>query len=106
MVITSLSLTDPFNTSQPLPWLAGLNVSSFPGPSLGEKVAQAAHALGADILSPSAESDFTPVPDPSMQGFVSFTTREMVKEAHRLGLRVIPWTVRTSSSVIMQAKRY
>ena len=39
------------NTS---PWLAGLRLDSFEGQSLGEQIAQAAHAIGADVLSPDA----------------------------------------------------
>lgn len=76
------------------PWLAGLRVDSYPGPTVGHRVAQAARSLGADILSPSAKSFFGTVPDPSMDGYETFTTKQMVDEAHRLGLRVVPWTVR------------
>ncbi|KAI0734009.1 PLC-like phosphodiesterase [Fomitopsis betulina] len=75
------------------PWLAGLRVDSYPGPTVGHRVAQAARSLGADILSPSAKSFFGTVPDPSMDGYETFTTKQMVDEAHRLGLRVVPWTV-------------
>ncbi|KAI0374531.1 PLC-like phosphodiesterase [Pilatotrama ljubarskyi] len=75
------------------PWLAGLRLDTFPGPTLSAQVAQAAHHIRADILSPSAESFETPVPDPEMEGYVAFTTREMVEEAHRLGMLVKPFTV-------------
>ncbi|KAH9891050.1 PLC-like phosphodiesterase [Cubamyces lactineus] len=75
------------------PWLAGLRLEDFPGPTVFEQIAQAAHYIGADILSPSAESTWTPVADPEMEGYVPFTTREMVEEGHRLGLLVKPWTV-------------
>ncbi|EJD04400.1 PLC-like phosphodiesterase [Fomitiporia mediterranea MF3/22] len=97
-VITSALIDDETahnhaNASLPSPWLAGLDLHSFPGPSIGEKISQAAHALGADFLSPSAESYVTPKPDPAMEGYVPFTTREMVKEAQRLGLEVKVWTV-------------
>ena len=33
------------------PWLAGLNPKDFAGPTLGEQLAQAAHSIGAHILS-------------------------------------------------------
>lgn len=95
---TAVHLT---NTSLPSPWLAGLDLQSFPGPSFGEKVAQAAHALGVDILSPSAESYVTPSPDPKMSGYETFTTREMVREARRLGLGVIVWSVRNICPVYL-----
>ncbi|PCH33296.1 PLC-like phosphodiesterase [Wolfiporia cocos MD-104 SS10] len=75
------------------PWLAGLRLDSFPGPTLGHQVAQAAQAIGADILSPSADSFYSPVPDPSMSGYQTFTTKEMVDEAHKLGMAVKVWTV-------------
>ncbi|KAI0651497.1 PLC-like phosphodiesterase [Trametes meyenii] len=74
-------------------WLAGLRLDAFPGPTLSAQVAQAARHVGADVLSPSAASYRTPVPDPAMDGFVPFTTREMVEEAHRLGMLVKPFTV-------------
>ncbi|KAI8983416.1 PLC-like phosphodiesterase [Trametes punicea] len=95
--ITTSALIDnetafmPDNSTSP--WLAGLRLDDFPGPSLSAQVAQAAHSIGADILSPTAESYSTPVPDPAMDGYVPFTTREMVEEAHRLGLLVKPFTV-------------
>ena len=83
----------PTNSSLPSPWLGGIDLSGLPGPSIGEKIAQATHALGADVLSPSAQSFQSPVPDPSSEGYVPFTSNEMVKEAHRLGLDVKVWTV-------------
>ena len=76
------------------PWLAGLRLDSFPGPSISRQVAQAAHSIRADILSPAASTSDTPVPDPDMEGYVPFTTREMIEHAQRLGLKVKPWTVR------------
>ncbi|OJT06157.1 Glycerophosphoryl diester phosphodiesterase [Trametes pubescens] len=75
------------------PWLGGLQLDAFRGPSLSEQVAQAAHHIGADVLSPSAESFETPVQDPAMEGYVAFTTREMIEEAHRLGMLVKPFTL-------------
>ena len=75
------------------PWLAGLRLDSFPGPSLAQQVAQAAHSIGADILSPSASSFETPAADPQMEGYVEFTTKEMIDTAHKLGLQVKPYTV-------------
>ncbi|KZT06275.1 PLC-like phosphodiesterase [Laetiporus sulphureus 93-53] len=75
------------------PWLAGIRLDSFPGPTVGHQVAQAARSIRADILSPSAQSFSSPVPDPEMAGYEAFTTREMVEEAHRLGMAVKVWTV-------------
>ena len=79
------------STSQ---WLAGVRLDSFPGPSISEQVAQAAHSIRADVLSPSASSYQTPVSDPQLNGYVGFTTKEMIDAAHTLRLKVKPWTVR------------
>ena len=103
MVICSDTAWMPDNSTTS--WLAGLRLDSYPGPTVAHQVAQAAYVLGADILSPSAKSFFGTVPDPAMDGYEAFTTKEMVDEAHRLGLRVVPWTVRDlpplSSIVLM-----
>ncbi|KAF9452569.1 PLC-like phosphodiesterase [Macrolepiota fuliginosa MF-IS2] len=74
-------------------WQAGLDISTFPGPTFGEKVAEAAASIGATILSPAAADDATPVPDPTQPGFVPFTTKAMIDKSHQLGLQVKPWTV-------------
>ena len=74
------------------PWLAGLRLDSFPGPSFSEQVAQAANHLGVDILSPAAVHS-AGSEDPALPGYVPFSTKEMIDEAHRLGLQVKPWTV-------------
>ena len=74
-------------------WLAGLSVESFPGETFGQKIANAANYIGADILSPRAFSRSGTGIDPEEEGYVPFTTWEMVQEAHKNGLLVIPWTV-------------
>ncbi|KAL0950754.1 hypothetical protein HGRIS_007522 [Hohenbuehelia grisea] len=91
-LIQQTTLVGPGNTTSP--WLAGVRPESFPGPTVGEKIAQAAHSIKADILSPSATSSLSPVADPTLPGYIPFTTKEMIDEAHRLGLTVKPWTVR------------
>jgi len=73
------------------PWLAGLSLDQFPGSSTAVQIAQAAHSLGADILSPA--DLVTPPPHTAISKDVPFTTKEMVHEAHQLGLTVKPWTV-------------
>ena len=87
----SETATNPDNSTSP--WLAGLRLDSFPGPHISRQAAQAAHSIRADILSPSASSFETPVPDPDMDGYVTFTTKEMIDTAHSLGMKVKPWTV-------------
>ncbi|OCH88607.1 PLC-like phosphodiesterase [Obba rivulosa] len=95
--ITISALIDDETASMPdnstSPWLAGLRLDDFAGPSVGMQIAQAARSIVADILSPSAESFQTPVPDPAMAGYVPFTTRDMIDEAHRLKMPVKVWTV-------------
>ncbi|KAF8845300.1 PLC-like phosphodiesterase [Paxillus ammoniavirescens] len=75
------------------PWLAGLRLDDFPGPSLGERTAQAAHAINADILSPSGTTFIPAFVEP--RGDVHFTTKAMIREAHALGLKIKPWTMNT-----------
>jgi glycerophosphoryl diester phosphodiesterase len=70
------------------PWLSNLSFHSFFGPSISERISQAAHSIGAHILSPSAQTDDE-----------WFTSKEMISEAHRLGIEVKPWTVNNLSIV-------
>ncbi|KIL70972.1 hypothetical protein M378DRAFT_95816, partial [Amanita muscaria Koide BX008] len=71
------------------PWQAGIRLVDMPGPSLDVKIANAAHSIKADILSPQV---VTPLAEP-------FTTQEMVDKAHELNMQVIPWTVNNLSLV-------
>ncbi|RDB28841.1 Glycerophosphoryl diester phosphodiesterase [Hypsizygus marmoreus] len=75
------------------PWLAGLKLADFPGTTIDVKIANAAKSIKADVLSPSAVSGKSPVPDPTQAGYIPFTTKEMVDRAHQVGMTVKPWTV-------------
>lgn len=77
------------------PWLAGIDVNALNGSSLGEKIAEAAKLINADILSPVATHGLSTA-DPEQPGYNPFTTESMVTRAHQLGLAVKPWTVRSS----------
>ncbi|KAH7924020.1 PLC-like phosphodiesterase [Leucogyrophana mollusca] len=90
-LIDDETATNPDNSTSP--WLAGLRLDDFPGPTIEAQIAQAARAINADILSPSAPAYLTSSADPAMEGYIQFTTPEMIDEAHRLGLKVKPWTV-------------
>ncbi|KAI0690713.1 PLC-like phosphodiesterase [Cytidiella melzeri] len=90
-LIDSSTAIGPGNTTTP--WLAGLELSLFPGPTVDQQVAQAARYIHANILSPAAIHDDSRTVDPSMESFVPFTTQLMVEEAHGLGVEVKPWTV-------------
>jgi glycerophosphoryl diester phosphodiesterase len=70
----------------PSPWLGGLDVDDF-----GGSVVRAARSIGVSALSPvHGNPQGGSVTDP---GYVPFTTRALVAEAHRAGLKVVPWTV-------------
>ncbi|KAF9568528.1 PLC-like phosphodiesterase [Agrocybe pediades] len=71
-------------------WLAGLRVQDFPGETTGQQIAYAAKSINADIVSPAAVQSGT---DPKSSNYVPFTTKEMIDQAHQLGMRVKPWTV-------------
>ena len=59
------------------PWQAGIQIGEMPG-TIDVKIADAAHSIKANILSPS----------------LAFITQAMIARAHELKMRVIPWTVR------------
>lgn len=67
-------------------WLGSLAYEEFVGDVPG-----AAHAVGAQVVSPGYASRYgSVVGDP---GFALVCDREFVERAHRLGLAVLPWTV-------------
>ena len=61
----------PFDAEKS-PWLGGLDIKDFKGNSV-----QAAKAIGADIISP----------------YYGEISKNMIDEAHSLGMKVVPWTV-------------
>ena len=75
----------PNNTTSK--WLAGLRPEDFPGNTIGEQIAYAARFIKAGILSPAAGAD------PALPGYTPFTSKEMIEQAHKLGVAVKPWTV-------------
>ncbi|WRT64593.1 uncharacterized protein IL334_001526 [Kwoniella shivajii] len=74
--------------------VAGIDVDSFPGDTVCERVVRAAHSFGADYISPTetAAASAAGALDPSMDGWISFVSKEMVDTAHELGMGVKPWT--------------
>jgi len=74
------------------PWHAGLSIDSFFGETVGQKIANAAHSINANILSPAAARKGSAA-DPTDSNYVPFTTLEMVRQAHQNGILVKPWTV-------------
>lgn len=72
------------------PWLGGMDIDDFPG-SLQEKYVAAAASIGAAAVSPvHGNPQNGAVTDP---GYQPFTTTDLVRAAHRNGMRVVPWTV-------------
>jgi glycerophosphoryl diester phosphodiesterase len=68
------------------PWLGGIDIDDFGGDPVA-----AADSFGADAISPlhgDPQGGAVYWPD-----YRPFTTRDMVRRAHRAGLEVIPWTV-------------
>jgi glycerophosphoryl diester phosphodiesterase len=72
------------------PWLGGLDIDDFSG-SLQQRYVAAAASFDADAVSPvHGDPQGGTVNDPN---YVPFTTRELVRAAHRAGVDVIPWTI-------------
>jgi glycerophosphoryl diester phosphodiesterase len=87
--IVALTNGGPFlQVGQPgaSPWLGGIDIDDF-----GGNFVAAAHSFGADAVSPvHGDPQNGSVTQP---GYTPFTTKALVKEAHKLGMLVIPWTV-------------
>lgn len=87
-LVDKTTMSGPNNTTSK--WLAGLRPQDFPGTTTGEQLAYAAHSIKAGILSPGAAASGT---DPALPGYIPFATKEMIEQAHKLGVAVKPWTV-------------
>ncbi len=76
------------------PWLGGVDIDDFTRGgrrSLQQAYVAAAAYIGADAVSPvHGDPQGGGVETP---GYVPFTTRQLVRAAHREGMRVVPWTV-------------
>ncbi|GAA0438129.1 putative glycerophosphoryl diester phosphodiesterase precursor (GlpQ) [Acrocarpospora corrugata] len=86
--LVALTNYDFLQTGQPgaSPWLGGIDIDDFGGDPL-----KAVKSFGASAFSPvHGFPQNGKVTDP---GYRPYVTKTMVDEAHRLGLKVIPWTV-------------
>ncbi|MCG8920905.1 glycerophosphodiester phosphodiesterase [Lentzea sp. CC55] len=84
--IPLVALTQPEMLRPGSPWTGGLELADF-----GGSVARAVRSFGAHALSPvHGNPQNGKAGDP---GYVPFTTKELVRDAHRQGLKVVPWTV-------------
>lgn len=62
------------------PWLGGLDIKDYQGNPV-----KAAHAIGADIISP----------------YYTEISKQDVDEAHSLGMKIVPWTVNNEKDMNM-----
>ena len=86
--LVALTNFDFLQTGQPgrSPWLGGIDIDDFGGDPV-----RAIKSFGAAAFSPvHGFPQNGKVTDPTYRPYV---TREMVAEAHELGIKVIPWTV-------------
>ncbi|GLW05554.1 putative glycerophosphoryl diester phosphodiesterase precursor [Microtetraspora sp. NBRC 13810] len=86
--LVALTNIDFLQTGQPgaSPWLGGIDIDDFGGDPL-----RAIKSFGADAFSPvHGTPQDGKITDP---GYRPYVTREMVDRAHRMGLKVIPWTI-------------
>ncbi|MBP2340065.1 glycerophosphoryl diester phosphodiesterase [Saccharothrix coeruleofusca] len=81
-----VALTQPEFLRPGSPWTGGLELADF-----GGSVVRAVKSFSASALSPvHGNPQNGAVNDPN---YVPFTTKALVDEAHRAGLKVVPWTV-------------
>ncbi|WP_336210927.1 glycerophosphodiester phosphodiesterase family protein [Nonomuraea sp. LPB2021202275-12-8] len=86
--IVALTNRDFLQTGQPgsSPWLGGIDIDDFGGDPL-----KAIKSFEADAFSPvHGFPQNGKITDPGYQPYV---TKEMVGQAHSLGIKVIPWTI-------------
>jgi glycerophosphoryl diester phosphodiesterase len=86
--LVALTNYDFLQTGQPgrSPWLGGIDIDDFGGDPL-----KAVRSFGAGAFSPvHGFPQNGKVTDP---GYRPYVTADMVERAHRMGLKVIPWTV-------------
>ncbi|MEU6713339.1 glycerophosphodiester phosphodiesterase family protein [Nonomuraea sp. NPDC046802] len=86
--LVALTNRDFLQTGQPgaSPWLGGIDIDDFGGDPL-----KAVKSFGAQAFSPvHGFPQNGKVTDP---GYEPYVTKEMVDQAHALGLKVIPWTI-------------
>lgn len=68
------------------PWLGGIDIDDF-----GGDLVAAAHSFGADAISPV--HGFPQNGTITEENYEPYVTKQMVQEAHKFGMKVIPWTV-------------
>lgn len=86
--LIALTNYDFLQTGQPgrSPWLGGIDIDDFNG-----NLVRAVVSFGATAISPV--HGFPQNGEVSDANYQPYVTRAMVRQAHRAGLKVIPWTV-------------
>lgn len=70
-------------------WLVGHNLDESAGVTVGKWIASATRLVGAtNGSSPSQESN--------QPRYIPMTTKTMIDQAHKIGIKVIPWTASSS----------
>jgi glycerophosphoryl diester phosphodiesterase len=86
--IVALTNGDFLQVGQPgaSPWLGGIDIDDF-----GGSLVAGAASFGADAISPvHGNPQDGKIGDPN---YVPYTTPQLVADAHRAGMKVIPWTI-------------
>jgi glycerophosphoryl diester phosphodiesterase len=86
--IVALTNFDFLQVGQPgkSPWLGGLDIDDFGGDPI-----RAIKSFKADVFSPvHGFPQMGKVTDP---GYKPYVTKDMVRDAHRNGIKVVPWTI-------------
>ncbi|SEN75642.1 glycerophosphodiester phosphodiesterase [Lihuaxuella thermophila] len=68
------------------PWLGGIDIDDFHGDPVA-----AAHSFGADAISPV--HGFPQNGKVTDGNYTPYVTKRMVQDAHKYGMKIIPWTV-------------
>jgi glycerophosphoryl diester phosphodiesterase len=92
--LVALTNYDFLQTGQPgaSPWLGGIDIDDFGGDPIA-----AIRSFGASAFSPvHGFPQGGKVTDPDYRPYV---TREMVRHAHRNGIRVVPWTINDPATI-------
>ena len=92
--VIALTNRDFLQTGQPgrSPWLGGIDIDDYDG-----SLVRAAASFGASAISPV--HGFPQNGKVSDANYEPYVTRQMVREAHRLDLGVVPWTVNDEATM-------
>ena len=86
--IVALTNYDFLQTGQPgkSPWLGGIDIDDF-----GGDLVKATKSFGANAISPvHGFPQDGKITDPA---YLPYVTTEMVNDAHKAGMKVVPWTI-------------